>query len=139
MRLPTSLFSKNLKNVGREDAIVGLNDGRGDLRRGVDREAPEVTVDELLKDPAVKINLNQPMKKVRAELSKYPIKTRLLLSGTIIVARDIAHAKINERLERGEGLPDYSPHEKNRTFVGKTKNAETKNCGTNFFFRVPFF
>lgn len=68
---------------------------------------PDVTVDELLKDPAVKINLNQPMEKVRAELSKYPIKTRLLLSGTIIVARDIAHAKINERLERGEGLPDY--------------------------------
>ncbi|MDO5671543.1 MAG: fumarate hydratase [Actinomycetaceae bacterium] len=58
-------------------------------------------------DGAVKIDLNQPMKDILAELSKHPIKTRLSLSGTMIVARDIAHAKLRERLERGEGLPDY--------------------------------
>jgi fumarate hydratase, class I len=56
---------------------------------------------------AVKINLNRPMKEVLAELSKYPVATRLSLSGTIIVGRDIAHAKLNERLERGEGMPQY--------------------------------
>jgi fumarate hydratase class I len=56
---------------------------------------------------AVKINLNRPMKEILAELSKYPVATRLSLSGTIIVGRDIAHAKLNERLDRGEGLPQY--------------------------------
>ena len=47
------------------------------------------------------------MDEVRAELTRYPIKTRLSLTGTIIVARDIAHAKIRERIERGEGMPQY--------------------------------
>jgi fumarate hydratase class I len=56
---------------------------------------------------AVQINLNQPMKDILATLSKYPVATRLSLSGTIIVGRDIAHAKLNERLDRGEGLPQY--------------------------------
>jgi fumarate hydratase class I len=55
----------------------------------------------------VKVDLNRPMKDVLAQLSQYPIKTRLSLSGTMIVARDLAHAKLRERLERGEGLPDY--------------------------------
>ncbi len=55
----------------------------------------------------VKIDLNQPMDAIRAELSKYPVSTRLLLSGNIVVARDIAHAKFKERLDKGEGLPDY--------------------------------
>ncbi len=55
----------------------------------------------------VKIDLNQPMKDILATLSKCPIKTRLSLTGTIVVARDLAHAKLRERLERGEGLPDY--------------------------------
>ncbi len=55
----------------------------------------------------VKIDLNRPMKEILAELSKHPIKTRLSLTGTMIVARDSAHAKLRERLERGEGLPDY--------------------------------
>ena len=58
-------------------------------------------------DGAVAINLNRPMPEILAELSKYPVKTRLSLNGTIIVARDIAHAKLKERLDRGEGLPDY--------------------------------
>jgi fumarate hydratase class I len=55
----------------------------------------------------VKIDLNQPMEKILAELSKYPVSTRLSLNGTIIVGRDIAHAKLKERIDRGEGLPQY--------------------------------
>jgi fumarate hydratase, class I len=55
----------------------------------------------------VKIDLNHPMKEILAELSKYPIKTQLALTGTLVVARDIAHAKIKERLDRGEGMPQY--------------------------------
>ena len=56
---------------------------------------------------SIKINLNRPMDEIRAELSKYPVSTRLSLSGTIVVGRDIAHAKLKERLDRGEDLPDY--------------------------------
>lgn len=56
---------------------------------------------------SVKINLNRPMDEIRAELSKYPVSTRLSLSGTIVVGRDIAHAKLKERLDRGGDLPDY--------------------------------
>ncbi len=55
----------------------------------------------------VKIDLNRPMTEILAELSKYPITTQLSLSGTIIVARDIAHAKLKERLDAGQGLPQY--------------------------------
>jgi fumarate hydratase class I len=55
----------------------------------------------------VKIDLNRPMKEILEQLSKYPIKTRLSLSGPMIVARDLAHAKLRERLESGKGLPDY--------------------------------
>ncbi len=55
----------------------------------------------------VKVDLNKPMAEIRAQLSEYPVATRLLLSGKIIVARDIAHSKFQERLDKGEGLPDY--------------------------------
>ncbi len=55
----------------------------------------------------VPINLDRPMKEVLAELSQYPVKTRLSLTGTIIVGRDIAHAKLKERLDAGQDLPDY--------------------------------
>ena len=55
----------------------------------------------------VKIDLSQPMKDILATLSAHPIKTRLSLTGTLIVARDLAHAKLRERLDRGEGLPVY--------------------------------
>ena len=55
----------------------------------------------------IAIDLNRPMKELRAELSRYPVTTRLSLSGTIIVARDIAHAKLKERIDAGEGLPQY--------------------------------
>lgn len=55
----------------------------------------------------VAIDLNQPMDEIRRTLSRYPVKTRLSLTGPMIVARDIAHARLKERLDRGEGLPDY--------------------------------
>ncbi len=55
----------------------------------------------------VRIDLNQPMDKIRATLSQYPVATRLLLTGKIIVGRDIAHAKLKERVDSGEGLPQY--------------------------------
>ncbi|WP_160010511.1 fumarate hydratase [Rhizobium sp. 18055] len=60
-----------------------------------------------LSESMVRIDLNRPMADILAELSKHPVKTRLSLSGTIIVARDLAHSKIRERLENGEGMPDY--------------------------------
>jgi fumarate hydratase class I len=82
--------------------------------------ADGVFLEELEHDPAhylpaiepeagevVRIDLNRPMSEIRAELSRHPVKTRVSLTGTIVVARDIAHAKLQERLDRGEGLPDY--------------------------------
>jgi fumarate hydratase class I len=62
---------------------------------------------EKLGGAVVKVDLNRPMKDVLAQLSQYPVKTRLSLTGTMIVARDLAHAKLRERLEAGKGLPDY--------------------------------
>ena len=67
---------------------------------------PDTTHDDLGGD-VVKVDLARPMGEIRAQLSKYPIKTRLSLSGPVIVARDIAHAKIKERLDAGQGLPSY--------------------------------
>ncbi|MDO4706804.1 MAG: fumarate hydratase [Porphyromonadaceae bacterium] len=72
---------------------------------------PARLIPEVLRQGAegtvVKIDLNRPMSDILAELSKYPVSTRLSLSGTIIVGRDIAHAKLKERIDRGEGLPQY--------------------------------
>jgi fumarate hydratase class I len=65
------------------------------------------TTDEHLDDSVVKIDLNQPMDAVRAELSKHPVKTRVSLTGTIVVARDLAHARIKEALDAGQPLPQY--------------------------------
>jgi fumarate hydratase class I len=70
------------------------------------RFLPEIT-EEHLDDNVVNLNLNQSMDNIRSELSKHPIRTRLSLTGTIIVARDIAHAKLKERIDNGKGLPDY--------------------------------
>jgi fumarate hydratase class I len=67
---------------------------------------PETT-DEHLNEDVVKIDLNQSMAAIRAELSKYPVKTRLSLSGTIVVARDLAHARIKEMLDAGSQMPAY--------------------------------
>ena len=70
------------------------------------RFLPEVTDDEL-SGQVVSIDLDQPMADIRAELSKYPVKTRLSLTGTLVVGRDLAHAKIKERLDAGEPMPEY--------------------------------
>ena len=67
---------------------------------------PETT-DEHLDDKVVKIDLNQSMDAIRAEISKHPVKTRVSLTGTIVVARDIAHAKIKEMLDAGKPMPEY--------------------------------
>ncbi len=67
---------------------------------------PEASAEEL-SDRVIELDLNRPMAEIRAELSRYPIKTRLSLSGPLIVARDIAHAKLKERVDAGQGLPDY--------------------------------
>ena len=67
---------------------------------------PETT-DEHLNDDVVAIDLNQPMDAIRAQLSKYPVKTRLSLTGTLVVARDLAHAKIKEAMDAGAAMPEY--------------------------------
>lgn len=72
------------------------------------RFLPEVTEDSLDATEVVSVDLNQPMDQIRATLSEYPIRTRLKLTGTLVVARDIAHAKLLERIEAGEGLPQYA-------------------------------
>ena len=83
------------------------------LERDPARFLPETTHehlngagDESVED-VVRIDLNRPMDDIRAELTKYPVKTRLSLSGPLVVARDIAHAKIQERLDAGEPMPQY--------------------------------
>jgi fumarate hydratase class I len=76
------------------------------LERDPAKYLPDTTHEELGGE-VVKVDLSRPMSEVRALLSKYPIKTRLSLTGPMIVARDIAHAKIKERLDAGQGLPSY--------------------------------
>lgn len=75
-----------------------------EMERNPERLLVEATTTE---DDAVKIDLDRPLDEVRAELGKYPVKTRLSLTGTVIVARDIAHAKLKALLDAGEPLPDY--------------------------------
>jgi fumarate hydratase class I len=77
-----------------------------DLERNPARFLPEPTEADLTAD-VVRIDLDQPMDAILAELSKHPVKTRLSLTGTVVVARDIAHAKISERLQAGEPMPQY--------------------------------
>jgi fumarate hydratase class I len=70
------------------------------------RFLPEVTEEQLTSE-VVSIDLNKPMSEIRDTLSKYPVKTRVMLTGPMVVARDIAHAKLKERLDSGKGLPQY--------------------------------
>ncbi|MEI7591848.1 MAG: fumarate hydratase [Actinomycetes bacterium] len=70
------------------------------------RFLPPVTDDRLAGD-VVAIDLNMPMDEIRAELSRYPVKTRIMLNGPMVVARDLAHAKIKERLDAGDEMPSY--------------------------------
>jgi fumarate hydratase class I len=76
------------------------------LERNPARFMPDIDTSHLGGD-VVNIDLSKPMSEILATLSKHPVKTRLSLTGTIIVARDLAHAKIRERLERGDSMPDY--------------------------------
>ena len=78
---------------------------------------------------AVRINLNQPMSEVLKELSKYPVSTRLSLNGTIIVGRDIAHAKLKERLDRGEEMPQYMKDHP-IYYAGPAKTPAGMACGS---------
>ncbi|MBJ8343754.1 fumarate hydratase [Antrihabitans sp. YC2-6] len=76
------------------------------LEKDPARFLPETT-DEHLDDNVVRIDLNRPMAEIRGELTKYPVKTRLSLTGTLVVARDIAHAKIKDLLDSGQAMPEY--------------------------------
>ena len=78
---------------------------------------------------AVKIDLNRPMSEILAELTKYPVATRLSLNGTIIVGRDIAHAKLKERLDRGEPLPQYIKDHP-IYYAGPAKTPAGMACGS---------
>jgi len=77
-----------------------------ELERDPAKYLPDTTDNEL-SDEVVRIDLNQPMDAIRAALSRLPVKTRVMLSGPMVVARDIAHAKIKERLDAGEPMPQY--------------------------------
>ena len=89
----------------------GSEDGHAFRDREMEQEIQKMTqslgVGAQFGGAVVKIDLTRPMKEILAELSKHPVKTRLSLTGPMIVARDLAHAKLRERLEKGEGLPDY--------------------------------
>ncbi len=90
---------RNIKAKITEDGIF-LEQLEKDPKKYLPKEAPHMA-------PAVNINLDQPMEDILKELSKHPIKTRLNLNGTLIVARDMAHAKLKELLDAGKPLPDY--------------------------------
>jgi fumarate hydratase, class I len=77
-----------------------------ELEREPGRLIPEEYRDKIASN-VVHVDLNRPMEEILAQLSKYPVTTQLSLTGTMVVARDIAHAKLKERLDRGEGLPQY--------------------------------
>jgi fumarate hydratase class I len=77
-----------------------------ELEHNPARYLPDID-QEKLGGEVVEIDLRRPMRDILAQLTRHPIKTRLSLTGPMIVARDLAHAKLRERLERGEGLPDY--------------------------------
>ncbi len=99
-----------------------------DLEHDPARFLPEAT-DEILGGEVVNIDLNQPMEAIRATLRQHPVKTRVSLTGTMVVARDIAHAKLQERLDAGLGMPDYM---KNHPvyYAGPAKTPEGMATGS---------
>ena len=98
------------------------------LERDPAKYLPEVTGEELSAD-VIRVDLNRPMDEIRAELSKYPVKTRLALTGTLVVGRDIAHAKIKERLDNGEAMPEYL-RENPIYYAGPAKTPEGYASGS---------
>lgn len=91
---------RNIKAKITEEGGIFIEELEKNPERYMPAAPPELS-------PAVEINLDRPMNEVLAELSKYPVKTRLSLSGTLIVARDVAHARINKILEEGKPMPEY--------------------------------
>lgn len=114
---------RNIKAKINKDGIwiEKLDDNPGELIPEELRKAGEGN--------AVKIDLNQPMSDVCKELSKYPVSTRLSLNGTIIVARDIAHAKLKARLDAGEDLPQYFKDHP-VLYAGPAKTPAGMPCGS---------
>ena len=114
---------RNIKCKINKDGIwiEKLDDNPGSLIPEELRQAGE--------GEAVRINLNQPMSEVLKELSKYPVSTRLSLNGTIIVGRDIAHAKLKERLDRGEEMPQYMKDHP-IYYAGPAKKPAGMACGS---------
>ncbi len=114
---------RNIKCKINKDGIwiEKMDDKPGELIPAELREAGEGDV--------VKIDLNQPMADILKELTKYPVATRLSLNGTIIVGRDIAHAKLKERLDRGEDLPQYIKDHP-IYYAGPAKTPEGMACGS---------
>ena len=114
---------RNIKAKINKDGIwiEKLDDNPGQLIPEALRQAGE--------GDAVKVDLNRPMKEICQQLSQYPVSTRLSLNGTIIVARDIAHAKLKARLDAGEGLPEYF---KNHPvlYAGPAKTPAGMPCGS---------
>src|SRR5215471_6443090 len=92
------------------------------------RYLPEVLEDSL-SDDVVRIDLNQPMDEIRRTLAQLPVKTRVMLTGPMVVARDIAHAKIAERLDAGEGIPQYL-HDYCVYYAGPAKTPEGYASGS---------
>src|SRR5262249_11200023 len=92
------------------------------------KHLPEVLEDSL-SDDVVRIDLNQPMDEIRRTLSQLPVKTRVMLTGPMVVARDLAHAKIAERLDAGEGIPQYL-HDYCVYYAGPAKTPEGYASGS---------
>ena len=114
---------RNIKCKINKDGIwiEKMDDNPGELIPAELREAGE--------GDAVKINLNQPMADILKELTKYPVATRLSLNGTIIVGRDIAHAKLKERIDNGEDLPQYIKDHP-IYYAGPAKTPAGMACGS---------
>ncbi|MDH3681108.1 MAG: fumarate hydratase [Acidimicrobiia bacterium] len=98
------------------------------LERDPAKYLPDI-VDDQLTNQVVAVDLDQPMDDIRAQLSKYPVKTRLALTGTLVVGRDIAHARIKERLDSGEPMPEYL-RENPIYYAGPAKTPEGYASGS---------
>ncbi len=101
---PEGVFIEQLETDPARFLPDEPHEGLGELGEAAE---DAVGVSSISRNVVVKIDLSQPMDEIRAELTKHPVKTRLSLSGPLVVARDIAHAKIKERLDAGEELPQY--------------------------------
>ena len=99
--------ARNFEMHERFDCVVNLFTSFGYFETTEEHIEMLQRIYEHLNDNVVSINLNQPMDAIRAELSKHPVKTRVSLTGTIVVARDIAHARIKEMIDAGKPMPDY--------------------------------